>query len=67
MQNEFFSNMKKSAYIFNLSRGPVINESHLENALERNEIAGAGLDVTDKEPLSTNSKLLKLTISLELL
>ena len=53
------SNMKKSAYIFNLSRGPVINESHLENALEAKEIAGAGLDVTEKEPLSTDSKLLK--------
>ena len=51
--------MKKNAYIFNLSRGPVINESHLESALEAKEIAGAGLDVTDKEPLSTNSKLLK--------
>ena len=34
LQNDFFSNMKKSAYIFNLSRGPVINEIHLENALE---------------------------------
>ena len=59
IKTDFFSNMKKSAYIFNLSRGPVINESHLENALEAKEIAGAGLDVTEKEPLSTDSKLLK--------
>jgi len=59
IQSNFFSNMKKSAYIFNLSRGPVINESHLENALEKQEIAGAGLDVTEKEPLSTDSELLK--------
>ncbi len=59
IQNNFFSNMKKSAYIFNLSRGPVINEKHLENALEAKEISGAGLDVTEKEPLSTESKLLK--------
>jgi phosphoglycerate dehydrogenase-like enzyme len=59
IQSNFFSNMKKSAYIFNLSRGPVINEIHLENALEEKEIAGAGLDVTEKEPLSTDSKLLK--------
>ena len=59
IQNDFFLNMKKSAFIFNLSRGPVINESHLENALETKEIAGAGLDVTEKEPLSTYSKLLK--------
>ena len=59
IQTDFFSKMKKSAYIFNLSRGPVINERHLENALEAKEIAGAGLDVTEKEPLSKDSKLLK--------
>ena len=58
IKNDFFSNMKKSAYIFNLSRGPVINENHLENAIETKEIAGAGLDVTEEEPLSTDSKLL---------
>ncbi len=56
---DFFSSMKKNAYIFNLSRGPVINERHLENAIEGKIIAGAGLDVTDEEPLSTKSKLLK--------
>ena len=59
IKNDFFSNMKKSAYIFNLSRGPVINENHLENAIETKEIAGAGLDVTEEEPLSKESKLLK--------
>ena len=59
IKSDFFSNMKKNAYIFNLSRGPVINESHLERALQGKEIAGAGLDVTEKEPLSTDSKLLK--------
>ena len=58
IQNNFFFKMKKSAYIFNLSRGPVINENHLENALETKKIAGAGLDVTEKEPLPTDSKLL---------
>ena len=56
---DFFSLMKKSAYIFNLSRGPVINERHLENAIQSKKIAGAGLDVTEIEPLTTNSKLLK--------
>ena len=49
IQNDFFKN-EKSAYIFNLSRGPVINEKHLEYALEEKEIAGAGLDVTEKNP-----------------
>ena len=56
---DFFSLMKKSAYIFNLSRGPVINERHLENALQSKKIAGVGLDVTEIEPLSTDSNLLK--------
>ena len=54
----FFSNMKKSAYIINLSRGSVINEADLETALETKSISGAGLDVTVQEPLSQNSKLL---------
>ncbi len=59
IKSNFFLNMKKSSYIFNLSRGPVISENDLENALETKEIAGAGLDVTENEPLSVNSKLLK--------
>ncbi|MDC1375639.1 hypothetical protein N8311_00920 [bacterium] len=58
INEEFFLNMKKSAYIFNLSRGPVINENHLEKALANKLISGAGLDVTNKEPLSLDSKLL---------
>ena len=58
INEEFFFNMKRSAYIFNLSRGPVINENHLEIALENKIISGAGLDVTNTEPLSLDSKLL---------
>ena len=54
----FFSIMKKSAYIINLSRGPVINERDLEKALETRTIMGAGLDVTVQEPLENDSKLL---------
>ncbi len=59
INSEFFSNMKRSGYIFNLSRGPVINEIDLEKALEDEKIAGAGLDVTNIEPLSKTSRLLK--------
>ena len=59
INSEFFSNMKKSGYIFNLSRGPVVNEIDLEKALEDRKIAGAGLDVTNTEPLDADSKLLK--------
>ena len=50
--------MKETAYILNLSRGPVINEKDLEYALENKLIAGAGLDVTTVEPLPDTSKLL---------
>lgn len=48
-QNEF-KKMKKSAYIVNTSRGAVINEQHLVNALKQKEIAGAALDVFEHEP-----------------
>ena len=49
--------MKKSSFLINTSRGPIINEDDLIIALSTNEIAGAGLDVYDKEPLSENNKL----------
>ena len=39
------------------SRGPIINEDDLIIALSTNEIAGAGLDVYEKEPLPENNKL----------
>jgi D-3-phosphoglycerate dehydrogenase len=43
--------MKKSAYIVNTSRGPIIDEKALLDALNKKQIAGAGLDVFDVEPL----------------
>ena len=49
--------MKKTAFLINTSRGPIINEDDLIIALSTNEIAGAGLDVFEKEPLPENSKL----------
>ena len=49
--------MKKTAFIINTSRGPIINEDDLIIALSTNEIAGAGLDVYEKEPLPENNKL----------
>jgi len=52
-----FKLMKKSAFIINTSRGPIINEPDLVKALEDEMIAGAGLDVYDKEPLPQDHKL----------
>tara|TARA_B100001173_G_scaffold255138_1_gene226849 strand:- start:7445 stop:8395 length:951 start_codon:yes stop_codon:yes gene_type:complete len=49
--------MKKTAFLINTSRGPIINEDDLIIALSTNVIAGAGLDVYDKEPLPENNKL----------
>ena len=52
-----FSMMKKTAFLINTSRGLIINENDLVEALKDEKIAGAGLDVYDKEPLSEDHKL----------
>ena len=49
--------MKKTSFLINTSRGPIINEDDLIIALSTNEIAGAGIDVYNKEPLPENNKL----------
>ena len=49
--------MKKTAFLINTSRGPIINESDLVEVLKDEKIAGAGLDVYDKEPLPQDHKL----------
>ena len=55
-----FAMMKRSAFFINGSRGRVIDEAALIAALENGQIAGAGLDVFEKEPLPTDSPLLKM-------
>ena len=55
-----FSLMKTDAILINASRGGVVNETALANALQNNQIAGAGLDVFSKEPVSVDNPLLKL-------
>ena len=52
--------MKKSCFFINIGRGDTVNEKHLIEALQNNEIAGAGLDVFENEPLSKFSPLLKM-------
>jgi phosphoglycerate dehydrogenase-like enzyme len=49
--------MKKSSFLINTSRGPMINENDLVEALIDEKIAGAGLDVYEKEPLPQDHKL----------
>ena len=51
--------MKKSSIVINTSRGGIINELDLNEALNKNQIFGAGLDVFEKEPPDKNNPLLK--------
>lgn len=55
-----FRKMKKTAYLINTARGQIINEPDLIKAIKNNWIAGAGLDVFEKEPLSNSNPLLKM-------
>ena len=52
-----FKMMKKTSFLINTSRGPIVNEKDLIRALEDDDIAGAGLDVYDIEPLPQDHKL----------
>lgn len=54
---EAFNKMKKTAYLINVGRGPIIDEQALSDALKQDKIAGAGLDVFEKEPLPSTSPL----------
>ena len=52
-----FKAMKRTAYVINVGRGAQIDEAALTEALKRGEIAGAGLDVFEQEPLPADSEL----------
>jgi lactate dehydrogenase-like 2-hydroxyacid dehydrogenase len=52
-----FRQMKPTAYFINTSRGPVVDEAALYQALKQRWIAGAALDVYEKEPLPADSPL----------
>ena len=66
-ESKFFINranlqkMKSSAYIINTGRGELIHEMDLAEALERGEIAGAGIDVLSQEPAALSHPFYKLS------
>lgn len=62
-----FAKMKESAYLINVGRGPIVKEDDLYRALTENLIAGAGLDVLEKEPMSPDNPLFKLKDSRKIL
>jgi D-3-phosphoglycerate dehydrogenase / 2-oxoglutarate reductase len=55
-----FRQMKQTAYLVNTSRGPVVDEDALAKALKEKWIAGAGIDVLEKEPPSPTNPLLTM-------
>jgi D-3-phosphoglycerate dehydrogenase len=57
---KFFSRMKPTALLINTSRGPVVDEKALTKALEEKRLAGAALDVWEKEPVDKDNPLLKM-------
>lgn len=54
---EAFAAMKEGAYFINIARGPIVVQDELIAALQSGKLAGAGLDVTDPEPLPADSPL----------
>ena len=57
---ETFKRMKSTALLVNTARGPIVSEEALADALEAGEIEAAALDVTEIEPLPSDSRLLRL-------
>lgn len=60
MNKDVFSKMKNTAFFINVGRGPIVDEKALADAIDNGEIAGAGLDVFVKEPLSADNPLMNI-------
>ena len=58
VNESFLGKMKKTAFLINTSRGPVVDEAALAAALQKGEIAGAGVDVLSSEPPKADNPLL---------
>lgn len=67
MDAEAFSKMKRTAVFLNLGRGAIVNEKDLAEALEKGEIAAAGLDVLSDEPMRPENPLRTIKDSSKLL
>lgn len=57
IDSDELAQMKRTAYLYNIGRGALVNQDALISALRGNVIAGAGLDVTTPEPLPADSPL----------
>ena len=60
INDDALSKMKNNSILVNAARGPIVDHKALYNALSQGEIAGAGLDVTDPEPIPLDDPLLTL-------
>lgn len=58
INKETLNKMKKTAFLINTARGPVVNEKDLAEALNNGVIAGAAVDVLSKEPADANNSLI---------
>ncbi len=58
---KLFNKMKKTSFLINTARGKIINEKDLSIALKRKIIAGAGLDVFQKEPINSKHPIVKMS------
>lgn len=67
MNYDAFAKMKKSGIFINVGRGPIVDEAGLVRALKEGKIAGAGLDVMVREPMTADSPLLEIQDSRKLL
>jgi phosphoglycerate dehydrogenase-like enzyme len=60
LNRERLARMKSTAYLINVARGPIVDQQALTEVLRERRIAGAALDVFEKEPIDANDPLLKL-------